>query len=245
MRIDVVIPVLDEIDELPGTVARLRALEPPPAAVIVADGGSTDGTREWLAANADGWLVVVDAPRGRGEQMNAGAAAATGDALVFLHADAAPPGDALAEVERALADRGTLGGAFAIRFAPRAGAPRSMPIVAWGINARTWVTRTATGDQAIFVRRDVFERLGGYRPWPLFEDVDLVTRIKTEGRFRILRGPVEISDRRYATFGPWRTTLLMWRLRARYLRGASPMELKRAFVDVRREDGGKSGSGRA
>ena len=235
MRVAVVIPALDEIDELPATIERLRGLAPAPARVVVADGGSRDGTREWLRESADEWLVAVDARRGRGQQMYAGAAAvADADALLFLHADAALPAGALAGVARALADPRTLGGAFTIRFVRRPGAPVSMPIIARGINARTWATRTATGDQAIFVRREVFERLGGYRPWPLFEDVDLVTRIKREGRFRILRGPVAISDRRYATFGPWRTTALMWRLRYRYVRGASPEELKRAFVDVRR-----------
>jgi rSAM/selenodomain-associated transferase 2 len=235
MRIAVVIPALDEIDELPATVERLRALTPAPSRVVVADGGSKDGTREWLRETAGEWLAAVDAPRGRGQQMNAGAAAvADADALLFLHADAALPTGALARVAGALADPRTAGGAFTIRFARRPGAPVSMPIIARGINARTWATRTATGDQAIFVRREVFDRLGGYRPWPLFEDVDLVTRIKREGRFRILRGPVTVSDRRYATFGPWRTTALMWRLRFHYVRGASPDDLKRAFVDVRR-----------
>ncbi len=235
MRVTVVIPALDEIADLPDTIARLRRLDPPPARVVVADGGSRDGTRAWLDGAADGtWLRVVDTPRGRGTQMNAGAAAAEGDALLFLHADAALPYDALARVAEALEDPETLGGAFTIQFAPRRGAPRSMPVIALGINARTRATRSATGDQAIFVRTSAFERLGGYRPWPLFEDVDLVTRIKQAGRFRILAGPVTISDRRYAAFGPWRTAALMWRLRIAYWRGAAPDELKRAFVDVRK-----------
>ena len=108
-----------------------------------------------------------------------------------------------------------------------------MPVIARGINFRTWVTATATGDQAIFVRREDFAALGGYEPWPLFEDVDLVTRIRRLGRFRILAGPVTISDRRYRTFGPWRTAALMWWLRALYLRGVPADELKRRFVDVR------------
>lgn len=234
MAATVVIPALDEIADLPATVERLRALAPSPARVVVADGGSADGTREWLAREADGsWLCVVDAPRGRGNQMNAGAAEAETDTLLFLHADAELPADALARIERALADERTLGGAFTIRFARRPDSPRSMGVIARGINARTRATRTATGDQAIFVRRSAFERLGGYRPWPLFEDVDLVARLKREGRFAIVAGPVVVSDRRYATFGPWRTTALMWRLRVRYWRGATPEELKRAFVDVR------------
>lgn len=234
MRVSVVIPALDEVGDLPATVEDLRRQDPAPHEVIVADGGSRDGTREWLETNAvDGWLRVADAPKGRGLQMNAGAAVASGDVLLFLHADARLPARALASVGRALADGRTLGGAFTIRFRREAGSPVSMPVIARGINGRTWVTATATGDQAIFIRREAFERLGGYKPWPLFEDVDLVTRLKNAGRFRILSGPVVISDRRYRTFGPWRTAVLMWRLRWLYWRGVPAGELKRQFVDVR------------
>ncbi len=234
MRISVVIPALDEAVDLPATVEALREHEPRPFEVIVADGGSSDGTRDWLGREAtDGWLRVVDAERGRGRQMNAGAAVATGDVLVFLHADATLPPRALGQVIRAFDDPEVRGGAFTIRFKREPGSPLSMPVIARGINFRTWVTATATGDQAIFVRREDFEALGGYEPWPLFEDVDLVTRIRRLGRFRILAGPVTISDRRYRTFGPWRTAVLMWWLRALYLRGVPADELKRRFVDVR------------
>ncbi len=232
MGVSIVMPALDEIDDLPRTIERLRALDPPADEIVVADGGSSDGTREWLGGQTG--LRVVEAGRGRGVQMNAGADGVTSDTLLFLHADAEPPTDVLSRIERAIGDPETVGGAFTIRFAPRAESPRSMALIARGINARTWATRSATGDQAIFVRREAFERLDGFRPWPLFEDVDLVTRLKSLGRFVILAGPVTISDRRYAKFGPWRTTALMWRLRLRYWAGASPEELKRAFVDVRR-----------
>lgn len=234
MTISVIIPAVDEREELPATIASLLALRPKPHDIIVADGGSTDGTREWLAEQAAARaLVAVDAPRGRGPQMNAGAAAARGDALLFLHADARLATDALERIERVLAEERVTGGAFTIRFRPEPGSPRSMPLVAAGINTRTVVTRTATGDQAIFTRRSLFDELGGYRAWPLFEDCDLVERLKRRGRFVILREPVEISDRRYARFGPWRTTMLMWRLRLRYWRGESPESLKQAFSDVR------------
>lgn len=235
MRLAVVIPALDEIVELPRTIERLRRLEPEPFSIVVADGGSTDGTWEWLEQAAEQRVLkAVRAPRGRGNQMNAGAAAASGDVLLFLHADAELPRRAIALIgERLDRDDQMVGGAFTIAFARRPESPWSMPLVARGINARTRVTATATGDQAIFVRRHAFERTGGFKAWPLFEDVDLVTRLKQHGRFRILTGPVVISDRRYAEFGPWRTTVLMWRLRLRYWRGASPDELKQAFVDVR------------
>ena len=234
MRVSIIIPALDEIDELPATVAGLQRLRPAPAEVIVADGGSVDGTREWLEQHADGeWLRFVETARGRGTQMNAAAALASGDVLLLLHADAVLPGDALERVARALASPNTVGGAFTIRFARRASSPRSMPLIGFGISARTVLTRTATGDQAIFARRERFAALGGFRPWPLFEDVDFVTRLKRHGGFAIIKAPVTISDRRYATFGPWITTFLMYRLRLRYWLGASPDELKRVFADVR------------
>lgn len=236
MRVSIVIPSLDEIDHLPDSIRALRDLTPPPFEVVVADGGSGDGTREWLASHADGvWLRWIDAARGRGPQMNAGAALASGDAIVFLHADAALPRDGLAHVARALANPAVVGGAFTVRFARSATSPASMGLIGAGISARTIVTRTATGDQGTFVRRKVFDRAGGYRPWPLFEDVDLVSRLKRLGRFRIVTEPVTISDRRYATFGPWRTAFLMWMLRLRYWLGASPEDLKRDFVDVRQQ----------
>lgn len=233
MSFSIVIPALNEIKDLPSTIAALRALDPCPDEVIVADGGSTDGTLEWLESNADGtWLKVVQSANGRGKQMNEGARAATGETLLFLHADAVLPVHALNQIDRAFDDVRVLGGAFTIWFSGDR-SPWSMPLIARGINARTWATATATGDQAIFVQRSVFWDIGGYEAWPLFEDVDLVTQIKKRGTFRILRGPVVISDRRYAKFGPWRTALLMWILRIRYWFGASPEDLKRAFVDVR------------
>ena len=106
-----------------------------------------------------------------------------------------------------------------------------------GINGRTLLTRTATGDQAIFVRRSVYELVGGFATWPLFEDIDLVARIKKLGRFVALSGTVTISARRWVTYGIWRTTLMMYALRAGYYVGVSPFTLKRWFEDVRTYDG--------
>lgn len=232
--VSIVVPVLDEVRALPETIARLCALDPRPADVVFVDGGSTDGSRELLTRETDGsWMRASEAPRGRGAQMNAGARRAGGDVLLFAHADTWLPGDVVTRIGHALDDDRVAGGAFTIAFAPAGGSPVSMPLIAAGINARARMTRSATGDQAIFVRRDIFEALDGFRNWPLFEDVDLVTRMKRRGRFVILAGPVVVSDRRYAQRGPWRTTLLMWLLRVRYWCGESPDSLKRAFADVR------------
>lgn len=236
MSVSIIVPVLDEARLLPETIAHLRSLQPPAEQVIVVDGGSTDGSREWLARNAAGpSILVLDSARGRGMQMNAAAAAASGDILLFLHADARLPADAIRRVEHMLADPAVAGGAFTLRFAATGRSRLSMRIIGAGISARTLATRSATGDQAIFVRREAFEVLGGYRSWPLFEDVELVARLKKVGRFGIVRSPVTVSSRRYNSFGPWRTTLLMWWLRVRYWLGATPEELKRHFADVRHE----------
>lgn len=228
MKLSVIIPVLNEQAHLPQTVAALQA-SMATAEIIVVDGGSTDGTREWL--NTQKELFVIAAPRGRGIQLNAGANAASGNVLLFLHGDCVLSANALMLIQQALLPAHIVGGAFLIRFAETR--PRSLAIIAKGINARTLVTKTATGDQGIFVRRTVYDAIGGFADWPLFEDVDFVTRIKQRGKFVIVREPITISARRYLTNGPWRTTFLMYALRLGYWFGISPVRLYQWFQDVR------------
>lgn len=228
MKLSVIIPVLNEQAHLPPTVAALKAQDSQ-AEIIVVDGGSSDGTREWLAAQKD--IVVLASTRGRGRQLNAGAKAATGDVLLFLHGDCVLPTNALALVQQALLPPQISGGAFLIRFAETQ--PRSLGIIAKGINARTRVTKTATGDQGIFVRRALYDKLGGFADWPLFEDVDFVTRLKRHGEFVILHERITISARRYLAHGPWRTTFLMYALRIGYWFGLPPTKLSQWFQDVR------------
>jgi rSAM/selenodomain-associated transferase 2 len=228
MKLSIIIPVLNEREQLPRTISNLKS-NISTHEIIVADGGSSDGTREWLAQQNE--LIVVDAARGRGVQLNAGANAASGDALLFLHADCALPTNAVTTIQQVLTRADTLGGAFLIRFAETR--PRSLNIIAKGINARTRVTNTATGDQGIFVRRAVFDAIGGFANWPLFEDVDFVTRLKARGQFVIVREAVTISARRYLAHGPWRTTFLMYALRVGYWLGVSPAKLYEWFQDVR------------
>lgn len=228
MKLSVIIPALNEREQLPQTVANLQSQILKPEIIIV-DGGSTDGTREWLR-NQTG-IVAIDCERGRGRQQNAGAEIATGDVLLFLHADCLLPENALHLLMSALSDSQIVGGAFLIRFAEQSS--RSLNIIAKGINARTIVTRTATGDQAIFARRSAYETIGGFADWPFFEDVKFVTQLKQRGRFVILREPVTISARRYLANGPWRTTCLMYALRIGYWLGIPPIKLYQWFRDVR------------
>src|SRR5690242_15257795 len=227
MTISVVIPVLNERQALLATIASLRACRGV-AQIIVADGGSTDGTVPWLQAQAD--IVLVNTARGKGPQINAGAAAAfsapsvssseTGAAasanaegfsseiLLFLHADCLISQQAIDALHAALVDRQIAGGAFYLRFAESR--PRSLRLVAGGINLRAWLRRSATGDQGIFVRRSVFRAVGRARDWPLFEDVKLVRRIKQAGKFPVLQPPLTVSGRRYIEHGVLRTALRIY-----------------------------------
>ncbi|CAN5742597.1 TIGR04283 family arsenosugar biosynthesis glycosyltransferase [soil metagenome] len=227
MKLSIIVPVLNERPYLPAVLTALTNLDV--HEVIVVDGGSTDGSREYLSQQKK--ALVINAERGRGPQLNAGAAIATGDALVFLHCDCLLPPDGAKRIAQALANEGIVGGCFLVRFAEQH--PRSLRVVARGINCRTRFTHTATGDQAIFVRRSVYETVRGFADWPLFEDMDLVARIKRRGRFVVLPTSVTISARRWVTDGVWRTTLIMYALRVGYYAGISPFRLKRWFRDIR------------
>ncbi|HET9334165.1 MAG TPA: TIGR04283 family arsenosugar biosynthesis glycosyltransferase [Gemmatimonadota bacterium] len=224
-RISVVVPAWNEAERLPRLLDALERCDPPPCEVIVADGGSEDGTAGLAARRA----TLVRAPRGRASQQNAAAKIASGDALWFVHADSVPAPSALAEILSAL-DDGARGGCFRIAFPPaeRAAHPL-MPWIERGINLRTLVTRRGTGDQGLFARADAFRQAGGFPPWPLFEDVALASAIGGSGRFAVCRGPLETSARRWLRHGAARTTALMWALRIAYLAGTPPHRLARIW----------------
>ncbi len=228
LRLSVVIPALNEREHLPQTLARVAELGLAHE-IIVVDGGSTDGTREWLARRPG--IRVLDSVRGKGAQLRAGARTATGDALLFLHADCWLPPDAGERVAAAFSSPEVVGGAFHVRFAEQN--PWLLRPVAAGINLRSKLRHSATGDQAIFVHRSAYEALGGFSPWPLFEDVDLVNRLKKLGRFAVIDSRVTISARRYLTHGIWRTVLTIYALRLAYWAGISPVTLKNWFDEIR------------
>jgi len=230
VKISVVMPVLDEAGGIAAALAALAPLRRAGHELIVADGGSTDGTPAKAAAGAD---RVIAAPRGRARQMNAGAAAAGGELLLFLHADTRLPPRADALLRQALA-RGAHWGRFDVRIVgDDGGAGHAMfPVIAALMNLRSRLSGIATGDQAIFVRRSLFEQLGGYADQPLMEDIDLCRRLKAlpaAGAPACLRDRVATSGRRWQKHGVWRTIVLMWRLRWRYWRGDSPEALARLY----------------
>jgi rSAM/selenodomain-associated transferase 2 len=174
--------------------------------------------------------MVLSAPRGRAAQMNAGAAQARGDVLLFLHADTHLPAGFDAAVNAVLADAATVSGRFDVRLVPETPLLR---LVAALMNGRSRLTGIATGDQAIFVRRSAFEAIGGFEPIPLMEDVALTRALKRHGGVACLRDRVETSSRRWLRDGPIRTILLMWRLRFLYFCGVSPERLRRKYADTR------------
>lgn len=221
--ISIVVPALDEAANLAWLLPDLRGRWPA-AEIVIVDGGSADATWQLEAAYpAVRWLR---APRGRARQMNAGARQARGDALLFLHADTRLPDDALAAIAEALADPAVVGGRFDVSF----DSPRPiMSVVAWLMNRRSRLTGIATGDQGIFVRRAVFEAVGGYPDIPLMEDIELTRRLKRLGRLAALPLRVTTAARRWERDGAVRTILLMWALRFLHWVGVDPARLHRWY----------------
>ena len=216
------VPTLDEAGGIEGALAALRPLREDGHEVIVSDGGSTDGTATLAVTAAD---RIVAAGRGRARQMNAGAAAATGDVLVFLHADTILPEDADRRVLEALGDRPGWG-FFGVRLS---GSHPAFRIIERMITLRSRLSGIATGDQAIFATRNLFENAGGFAETPLLEDVDLCRRLKRRSRPVRPRSVVTTSSRRWEAGGIVRTVLLMWWLRGAYALGAKPERLARCY----------------
>ncbi len=207
----------------------LRAIRDsaPDAEIVVVDGGSIDASVEIARPLCDS---VIDASRGRALQMNAGARASHGDALVFVHADTIVPSTFAADIASALSDPAMVGGRFDVTLDDS-----SLPyrIIGAMISLRSRISRTATGDQAIFVRRDVFDRLGGFPELELCEDLEFSRRLKRAGRVACLRARVTTSARRWSRDGVVRTVVRMWLIRAMYLIGVPPARLKRIYSDTR------------
>jgi len=225
--VSLVVPVLDEAAALPGLLDHVAAL-PGRWEVVVADGGSRDGTPD-LAARHPLRPHVLHAPRGRSRQQNAGAAAARGDALVFLHADSRLPDGAYAALRRALADPRRPGGNFALRFA---GEDRfSRVLTAWyRVQRRLGVYY---GDSTLWLRRGTWEALGGFRELAIMEDYELVRRLERRGRTACLPGPAITSARRWRRVGVPRTVLAWVVIRWLWIAGVPADRLARLYRTVR------------
>ncbi len=236
--LSIVIPALDEAVALPGTLASLeRQGGDPPFEVLLADGGSRDGTvarfenltRDWPSRNRP--ARVVACPRsGRAEQMNAGARAAAGEVLVFLHADTHLPSGATRAVLQALADPAVAGGGFRHAFLDPGVLLR---IISLWATARSLVRRIHYGDQAMFARRSVFEAIGGFPGDPLFEDLEFSRRLRARGRVVTLPLAVSTSARRLRQGGVARTAVRFAGLKLRHALGVDPERLKGRYPDVR------------
>jgi len=222
MTLSIITPVLDEAA---GVEAALQALAPfraRGAEVILVDGGSKDGTVELARPLAN---QVFERQRGRAAQMNAGAAAARGDVLLFLHVDTRLPADADRLILDGLARTHRAWGRFNIRFDDGG----LLRLVALMMNWRSRLTGICTGDQAIFVTRPAFDRIGGFPSIALMEDVAASARLKHVSRPLCLHARVATSGRRWRKHGIWRTILLMWRLRLAYFFGADPKRLAQTY----------------
>jgi rSAM/selenodomain-associated transferase 2 len=213
--LSIVMPVLDEAAGIIATLESLAPLRERGAELIVVDGGSRDATVARARPLAD---RVIDGPRGRARQMNAGAAVARAPTLLFLHADTHLPEGADRLIAQALGVAPLAWGRFDVEIEGRS---RMLRVVAAMMNARSRLSGIATGDQAMFMTRAAFEKAGGFPDQPLMEDIELSARLKRLSAPTCLRERVITSGRRWEQRGVWRTIVLMWRLRLLYALGVS------------------------
>ena len=235
MPISVIIPTLNEEQTITTTLAHTAALGFDE--LIVVDGGSIDTTSAHLESyrlsaqsSALSPVYWVTAPPGRARQMNEGAKVGRGEVFLFLHADTQLPHDAKTVINTTLADQRIVGGRFDVQFDRL-----SMwgTIISSTMNWRSRLSGLATGDQALFVRRSIFEQMGGFTDMPLMEDIEFSRRLKRKGRTAALTATVTTSFRRWEQQGPLRTILLMWTLRFLYGIGVSPSYLAHWYKTVR------------
>jgi rSAM/selenodomain-associated transferase 2 len=227
--LSIILPVLDEADGIADALSALAPIRQRGAEVIVVDGGSRDSTMKLAMPLAD---TIINAPRGRGAQMNAGAALARADVLLFLHGDTRLPPKADTLIVDALRQSGMAWGRFDIRIDGHL----LLTVVALAMNFRSCLSGIATGDQAMFVTRAAFQSVGGFPDIALMEDVALSRSLKKVSSPLCLRARVVASDRRWQRHGLLRTILLMWRLRLAFFLGVRPAALARRYGYVPREN---------
>ncbi len=226
-RLSIVIPCLDEAAGIVAALELLQPLRRRGVEVIVVDGGSSDNSAALAAPLTD---LALTAPRGRASQMNAGAAAAHGDFLLFLHVDCTLPPDADRLVVNALAARGRHWGRFDVRLT---GAHPWLRAIAFMMNWRSRLTGMVTGDQGLFVTRARFTACGGFPQIPLMEDIAISQQLKMHSVPVVISARIAASGRRWQQHGILRTMLLMWRLRLAYFFGSNPAELAEQYPHAR------------
>lgn len=227
MRLSIVIPALNESGNIVATLAPLQAMRARGVEVLLVDGGSSDTTAQLAASLVD---CLVSAAKGRALQMNAGAAAATGDILLFLHADSVLPSGADQMIFDGLRSGSHAWGRFDVAIEGR---HLFLPVVAWFMNIRSRLTGVATGDQGLFMTADAFSRAGGFAKIPLMEDLAICDALRRSGPPLCLRQKISTSGRRWEQHGVWRTILLMWRIRLAYFFGADPVDLHRTYYGAK------------
>lgn len=220
--LSIIVPALNEAGTIVHTLSALAPLRERGAELIVVDGGSRDNTVALAQPCAD---QLLQSPAGRAQQMNQGAVAARADVLLFLHADTLLPDAADTLIGQQLA-QGAAWGRFDVHISGR---PVMLRVVAACMNLRSRLTGLATGDQALFMTRELFECVGGFPAQPLMEDIEISRRLRAISAPACLRAKVRTSGRRWEQRGVWRTIVLMWWLRWRYWRGESPHTLARAY----------------
>ena len=225
MRCTIIIPVLNEAEGIATFLAHLQKFRHAGHEIIVVDGGSVDDTLELARSSVD---QLVETSAGRAQQMNAGAEVAKGEVLVFLHADTFLPDTATQDIEQALTTTSKVWGRFTVRLS---GQQTLFRFIEWMMNRRSCITGVATGDQAIFIKREVFALLAGFDDMPLMEDVAMSKKLKSYSRPVCLRTRVYTSSRRWEQHGIVRTIFLMWSLRLRFWMGTSPDVLVRRYYN--------------
>ena len=223
MPLSIIIPALNEGHQIATILARLQGHRSQNTEIILVDGGSRDDTVELAAPLVD---RVITSKAGRATQMNAGAALATAEVLLFLHADTVLPAHAPQLILQGLTDARYRWGRFDVTIA---GDHFFLAVIAWFMNHRSRLTGIATGDQAIFMTREVFDQLGSFPDQALMEDVEMTSHLRKLGPPLCLHERVITSGRRWEKHGVWRTIWLMWRLRLQYSLGAKPADLYRRY----------------
>jgi rSAM/selenodomain-associated transferase 2 len=219
MNISIIVPILNEAAQLPDLLAHLLECKREGCEIILVDGGSTDQSSEQAEALG---FQVVRSEKGRAIQMNAGAQSATGDVLVFLHADTRLPENADQMIKHVLEDDDSHWGRFDVNITGQA---FMLKVIAWFMNHRSRLSSIVTGDQTIFIRKTLFEQISGFPVQALMEDIEFSKRLKTISKPVALKDKVITSGRRWQQKGIWLTIYLMWSLRFAYWRGASAEDL--------------------